>query len=792
MKNLTTTALLLSALLTSSLSASSYENGSTGTTEKWDIFDSNPAGATISNIYDEDKHSNVIVFNGTGTDNGYRIGRGSTAWNDMNHSVVKWSMNYSENFYVYLSVKTTNGNKTLYYSPSNVDTGISSSGTYIHHGLGTDANNGTWQTFNRDLEADLQEYDYNNSIISVNAFLIRGSGKVDDIELINTMPEPEPVPEYVIYEDGESNTTSGWDIYDKDPSGATISIINDVDKNSNVIELNGDATNNGYRLGHNTATSPKAWNNTDHKSIRWSMNFNEVYYLYVAIETSKGSRMMQYTSGITDKGLNGKYIHHGLGTESRDGTWQTFTRDLEADLKEFESDNTITSVNGLLIKGSGMVDDVVLLKDMDTVTTSNDNEIITHNGFIYGTVTSPYTQRVWLDRNLGASKTCATLDDGACYGGLYQWGRNTDGHEKSNSTTTTIEATDINNVDNSNFILTGGDWANVDLEGYQRSTNWSKTDGSSVCPVGYRVPTIKELKSETIDLGYSSSLELFQNFLKIPGAGYREMDVRYDSGGVLQGVDSWSGVWSSDVSGEKSYAINNDTISGNYYDVQRTYGYSVRCIKDDIVKTNPCGGTTNTVTVERGPVFHAVVTDANGQVAISVKNSNKYTFSTHPECPITATGGQIDANYNGIIDNNDFASPIPLIANNGLNITPMTTYISTLNNEDTQTLADTIGTTIDKLYNLPSQASGIVVAAINAAFGALVEKDLSTDSSFNIKNTFDNYFTILKGAAIANDNVTSDNITDTDLVEMEAIFNNLLNTLTDAEVAEINNDNITD
>lgn len=33
---------------------------------------------------------------------------------------------------------------------------------------------------------------------------------------------------------------------------------------------------------------------------------------------------------------------------------------------------------------------------------------ITHNGTSYGTVTSPYTGRVWLDRNLGAAREVQT------------------------------------------------------------------------------------------------------------------------------------------------------------------------------------------------------------------------------------------------------------------------------------------------------------------------------------------------------------------------------------------------
>ena len=53
------------------------------------------------------------------------------------------------------------------------------------HGLGSDATDGRWHTFTRDLEADLADAQRGVNILEVNGFLIRGSGKVDDIMLLN-------------------------------------------------------------------------------------------------------------------------------------------------------------------------------------------------------------------------------------------------------------------------------------------------------------------------------------------------------------------------------------------------------------------------------------------------------------------------------------------------------------------------------------------------------------------------------------------------------------------------------
>lgn len=45
-------------------------------------------------------------------------------------------------------------------------------------------------------------------------------------------------------------------------------------------------------------------------------------------------------------------------------------------------------------------------------------------------VTSPITQRIWLDRNLGALQVAEEPGDHLAYGDLYQSGRKADGHQK--------------------------------------------------------------------------------------------------------------------------------------------------------------------------------------------------------------------------------------------------------------------------------------------------------------------------------------------------------------------------
>ena len=201
---------------------------------------------------------------------------------------------------------------------------------------------------------------------------------------------------------------------------------------------------------------------------------------------------------------------------------------------------------------------------------------IVHNGTTYGTVTSPQTGKVWLDRNLGASQVCIASNDTACYGDYYQWGRNYDGHQESNSTLLYQQASDVNNAgssfridDNSSY----NDWAYwVDSSGTTRSSNWSSIDGSSICPAGFRVPTSAELDSERT---FSTIAGAFSNFLKLPTAGYRG-----SSTGTLMYSGTHGFVWST----SSTNSPNSDYLTFSDYSAieysSRSYGWSVRCIKD--------------------------------------------------------------------------------------------------------------------------------------------------------------------------------------------------------------------
>jgi hypothetical protein len=234
-------------------------------------------------------------------------------------------------------------------------------------------------------------------------------------------------------------------------------------------------------------------------------------------------------------------------------------------------------------------------------------------GNTYTAVVSPHSLRVWHSKNLGAQQvaTKANTDtdgDYLSYGSLFQWGRAADGHELMNwssyddidaavnDTTATRAATTVA-VDNK-FIINNAtpyDWVenttqdenNVDDDGAIRSANWSKTDGSSICPIGYRVPTDTELEADTLldgqdwNDGTDARLLVFNNFLKLPTPGYRSRIY-----GSIDNISIRGRVWSGSASdpskgpNARPLSFDDTGAAAKMADYSRGNGYTVRCIKD--------------------------------------------------------------------------------------------------------------------------------------------------------------------------------------------------------------------
>ena len=97
--------------------------------------------------------------------------------------------------------------------------------------------------------------------------------------------------------------------------------------------------------------------------------------------------------------------------------------------------------------------------------------------------------KIWMDRNLGATRVATSPTDAASYGDYYQWGRGADGHQKiTSATTTTLSSAD--QPGNGSFILAPDDWRST-----QNDNLWQGVSGTNnPCPSGYRLPTLTELE----------------------------------------------------------------------------------------------------------------------------------------------------------------------------------------------------------------------------------------------------------------------------------------------------------
>jgi len=190
---------------------------------------------------------------------------------------------------------------------------------------------------------------------------------------------------------------------------------------------------------------------------------------------------------------------------------------------------------------------------------------------IWGTeiveVTNPVTGRIWMDRNIGATRAATSPTDSEAYGHLFQWGRNPDGHElKTSGTTTTLSSTDIPGHDD--FILsttTPYDWRSP-----QNDNLWQ-----GIIADGWRLPTEAEWEEEILSWATNNADGAYGSVLKLPVAG-----LRIYSNGSLYDVGSRGNYWSSSVDGIFSRYLYFYSSNANVGSNRRANGYSVRLIKD--------------------------------------------------------------------------------------------------------------------------------------------------------------------------------------------------------------------
>jgi len=173
-----------------------------------------------------------------------------------------------------------------------------------------------------------------------------------------------------------------------------------------------------------------------------------------------------------------------------------------------------------------LLDDADEAKMKESTQKKLDKTIFTFKGLKYNIITSPYTGKKWLDRNIGAKSQCTDTIDDYCFGGHYSW-----------------------------------------------------NDAKNICPSGFRLPTKEELSqliknhvfsSELHERGYSFK----DHFLKLPYSGFIE-------DGKLWFDYGFGNFWSSKAIGENAWSLGVSVYDRmKMEESHRSNGYSVRCIKN--------------------------------------------------------------------------------------------------------------------------------------------------------------------------------------------------------------------
>lgn len=170
--------------------------------------------------------------------------------------------------------------------------------------------------------------------------------------------------ERTLREDAEDGTTAGWTVYDPDPPGTVTNVVDPDDAANRVIQLTGEGTDTGFRLSFDT-------NETSHRKIQLRFRFSQGFGIFIGCQTNDGHRYVQYCASNTDLVDYGGTISRGIGSDADEGHWVTIRRDVQQDIWDAQPACNISYIYGVVVRGSGYLDDIVTLAYPD-----NDRDVL--------------------------------------------------------------------------------------------------------------------------------------------------------------------------------------------------------------------------------------------------------------------------------------------------------------------------------------------------------------------------------------------------------------------------------
>lgn len=249
---------------------------------------------------------------------------------------------------------------------------------------------------------------------------------------------------------------------------------------------------------------------------------------------------------------------------------------------------TTISICGLTAEGKLIpIENATTLINKDGATNSgkgiDERGSIITKPIYYGTVITG-TGRIWLDRNLGASRVATSATDTQAFGDYYQWGRPTDGHQSQYITNN--NSTGFTNTKSSTSVPPNGLW----IQPNDGSEDWLITANNTLwvganpsnnpCPTGFRIPTLAEWQAEQALFTSNNSTGAFNYSLKLTMPGWLE---NFDNNGASFIAKTSGGFYLTQTANSNGSVQYFGINSGNVWtdtNLSKRRGLSCRCIKN--------------------------------------------------------------------------------------------------------------------------------------------------------------------------------------------------------------------